>query len=42
MRVLKARSGRSYGEIEREIAEFEVRELRAAYTARPVLGIGRD
>lgn len=42
MRLLKARSNKSYGEIEREVAEFEVRELRAGYAARPAQGIGRD
>jgi len=40
MRVLKARSNKSYGEIERELAEFELRDLRAAYASRPALGIG--
>jgi len=42
MRVLKARSNKSYGEIERELAEFEVRDRRAAYAARPARGIGPD
>lgn len=42
MRVLKARSNKSYGEIEREIAEFEARDLRAAYASRPSPGIGAD
>ena len=40
MRVLKARSNKSYGEIERELAEFELRDLRASYASRPALGIG--
>jgi hypothetical protein len=40
MRVLKARSNKSYGEIERELAEFELRDLRARYASRPALGIG--
>ena len=40
MRVLKARYGKSYGEIEREVAEFEVRDLRARYASRPAQGIG--
>ena len=43
MRVLKDRyDGKSYGEIEREVAEFEVRDLRAGYASRPARGIGRD
>jgi len=42
MRVLKARYGKSYGEIEREVTEFEQRERRAAYAARPSSGIGPD
>jgi hypothetical protein len=42
MRVLKARSSKSYGEIERELAEFELRDLRATYMSRPSLGIGLD
>ena len=42
MRVLKARYQKSYGEIEREVSEFEVRDLRAAYAARPARGIGFD
>lgn len=42
MRVLKDRYGKSYGEIEREVTEFEARDLRAGYTARPAQGIGRD
>jgi hypothetical protein len=42
MRVLKDRYQKSYGEIEREVAEFELRDLRAGYASRPALGIGRD
>jgi len=42
MRVLKARYQKSYGEIEREVADFEVRDLRAGYAARPARGIGLD
>ena len=42
MRLLKSRSSKSYGDIEREVAEFELRELRAGYAARPALGIGLD
>lgn len=40
MRVIKSRSNKSYGEIERELAEFELRDLRAGYASRPALGIG--
>jgi hypothetical protein len=42
MRVLKARSSKSYAEIERELSEFELRDLRAGYMSRPSLGIGPD
>ena len=42
MRVIKSRSNKTYGEIERELAEFELRDLRAGYAARPALGIGPD
>ena len=42
MRVIKSRSNKTYGEIERELAEFELRDLRAGYASRPALGIGRD
>jgi len=42
MRVLKDRYEKTYGEIEREVAEFEVRDLRAAYASRPARGIGID
>ena len=42
MRVLKSRSNKSYIEIERELGEFELRDLRAGYAARPSLGIGPD
>jgi hypothetical protein len=42
MRVLKARTQKSYGQIEREVNEFELRELRAGYSSRPSLGIGPD
>ena len=42
MRLLKDRYGKSYGEIEREVTEFELRELRAGYASRPALGIGPD
>jgi hypothetical protein len=42
MRVLKSRYNKSYGEIEREVAEFEMRDRRARYLSRPALGIGHD
>jgi hypothetical protein len=42
MRVLKDRYKKTYGEIEREVAEFEVRDLRIGYAARPSQGIGPD
>jgi hypothetical protein len=42
MQVLKARYQKSYGEIEREVAEFEVRDLRSGYASRPARGIGPD
>ena len=42
MQVLKARYQKSYGEIEREVADFEMRDLRAGYAARPTRGIGPD
>jgi hypothetical protein len=42
MRVLKERYGKSYGEIEREVAEFELRDVRVAYASRPARGIGPD
>ncbi len=42
MRVLKTRYQKSYGEIEREVAEFEVRQLRAGYASRPSRGMGQD
>jgi hypothetical protein len=42
MRVLKSRYDKSYGEIEREVAEFEMRDRRARYQSRPALGIGHD
>ena len=40
MRVLKDRDEKSYGEIEREVAEFELRDLRTSYAARLSRGIG--
>lgn len=42
MQVLKARYQKTYGEIEREVTEFEVSNLRAAYASRPSRGIGLD
>jgi hypothetical protein len=42
MRVLKKRYQKTYGEIEREIGEFEVRHLRAGYASRPTRGMGPD
>jgi hypothetical protein len=42
MRVLKDRYAKTYGEIEREVAEFEVRDLRRGYNSRPSQGIGAD
>ena len=42
MRVLKARYQKTYGEIEREVTEFEVSVLRAGYASRPARGIGLD
>lgn len=42
MQVLKDRYAKTYGEIEREVAEFEVRDLRKGYRMRPSQGIGAD
>lgn len=42
MRVLKDRYDKSYGEIEREVTEFELRDLRAGYASRHSSGIGPD
>ena len=42
MRVLKLRSSKSYADIDREVAEFEVRDLRRSYAERPSPGIGTD
>ena len=42
MQVLKDRYAKTYGEIEREVAEFEVRDLRTGYKSRPSQGIGTD
>ena len=42
MQVLKDRYEKTYGEIEREVSEFEVRDLRRSYRMRPSQGIGAD
>ena len=42
MQVLKTRYQKTYGEIEREVTEFEVSTLRAGYASRPSRGIGLD
>lgn len=42
VRLLKALYGKTYGELEREVTEFDLRDIRAANTARPSLGIGND
>ena len=42
MRVLKDRYDKTYGEIEREVAEFEVRDLSSGYAARRSSGLGPD
>jgi hypothetical protein len=42
MRVLKDRYQKTYGEIEREVAEFEMRDQRIGYATRPSYGIGPD
>ena len=42
MQVIKDRYAKTYGEIEREVAEFEVRDLRTGYKSRPSQGIGAD
>ena len=42
MRVLKDRYAKTYGEIEREVAEFEMRDLRRGYKSRLSQGIGAD
>lgn len=40
VRLLKAHYDKSYSEIEREVTEFDLRDIRAANMARPSLGIG--
>jgi uncharacterized protein YjbJ (UPF0337 family) len=42
MQVLKDRYAKTYGEIEREVAEFELRDQRTAYKSRYSRGIGPD
>ena len=42
MQVLKGRYEKTYGEIEREVNEFEMRDLRTSYQSRPSPGIGVD
>lgn len=42
VRLLKALYGKTYGELEREVTEFDLRDIRAANSARPSLGIGHD
>ena len=42
MQVLKDRYAKTYGEIEREVNEFEVRDLRTIYKSRFSQGIGAD
>jgi hypothetical protein len=42
MRTLKARYAKTYGEIEREVTEFELRDARSANALRPSLGIRND
>jgi hypothetical protein len=39
MRTLKARYAKTYGEIERELVEFELRDIRSAHASRRSLGI---
>ena len=42
MRKLKARYSKSFGVIEREVTEFELRDARSAFASRPSLGITND
>ena len=39
---IKARYEKTFGEIDREVTEFELREVRSANAARPSLGIMND
>lgn len=42
VRALRERYGKSYGELEREVSDFDLRDIRAANMARPSLGITND
>lgn len=42
VRTLKVRYGKSYGELEREVTDFDLRDIRAANMARPSLGITNE
>ena len=42
MRAINARYGTSYGQIERDVEEFELRDIRSANAARTSLGIRND
>lgn len=42
VRMLRQRYGKSYGELEREVTEFDLRDIRASNMARPSLGITND
>jgi hypothetical protein len=42
MRILKVRYNKTYGEIEREVTEFELRDARSAYASRSSRGITND
>ena len=42
MQLLKDRYEKTFGEIEREVAEFELRDQRSGYKSRVSQGIGPD
>jgi len=42
VRALKAHYGTTFGEIERQVCDFELRDVRAANMARLSLGITND
>ncbi len=42
VRMLRQRYGKSYGELEREVTEFDLRDIRASNMARTSLGITND
>lgn len=42
VRALKARYDKTYGELDGEVTEFDLRDSRAANMARPSLGITND